>query len=477
MNNEIEQIQAEKSKLRRALGFTDLVLFYVTAVVGLRWVATAAKVGPSAIVIWMLAFVFLFIPLALAVMELSSRYPEEGGLYVWTKRAFGDFHGFLSGWMYWWSNIVYFPGLLFFAASNAAYVIPRYAYLAENKTYIAILSMVGLVIALWLNLIGLNVGKWLSNASGTLGTWLPVLMLVGLGALAWLKFGSASDFNLRNSKPQVGSIYDIVFWSNIAFAFGGLESASFMGEEVRDARRAIPRALLVAGAMITFIYIAGTVSLLVALPQEQTSGLSGITDAIKVTGERVAGQNAGAVLGSLGALLQVIGYVGGVGAWMAATARLPFVAGLDRYLPAAFGKIHPKWGTPYIALLVQSAMAAIFIILAKVAGDTAEQAYLILVSLGIIAYFIPYLYLFASLVVLQREPAPDGVLRVPGGRYGAYLIGVAGTAVVALSLFLACIPGPQVTNKRTFFSVVFGTVSITMLLGILIYWYGRKNRK
>lgn len=477
MDNETKQAQAEKSKLRRALGFTDLVLFYIVAIVSLRWVATAAKVGPSAIIIWLSAFVFLFVPLALAVMELSSRYPEEGGLYVWTKRAFGDFHGFLAGWMYWWSNIVYFPGLLFFAAGNAAYVIPRYAYLSENKTYIAILSLVGLAIALWLNLVGLNVGKWLSNAGGLLGTWLPVLMLVGLGALAWLKFGSASDFSLRNLKPQVGNIYDIVFWSNIAFAFGGLESASFMGEEVRNARRTIPRALLVAGAMITFIYIAGTVSLLVALPQEQTNGLSGIIDAIKVTGERVAGQRLGTLLGSLGALLQVIGYIGGVGAWMAATARLPFVAGLDRYLPAAFGSIHPKWGTPYVALLVQSALAALFIVLAKVAGETAEQAYLILVSLGIIAYFIPYLYLFASLIVLQREPAPDGVLRIPGGRKGAYPAGIAGSALITLSLFLACIPGAEVTNKRTFFGVIFGTVSITMLLGILIYRYGRKSKK
>lgn len=477
MNDNDEQARAEKRKLRRALGFTDLVLFYIAAIVGLRWVATAAKVGPSAVVIWLLAFVFFFVPLALAVMELSSRYPEEGGLYVWTKRAFGDFHGFLAGWMYWWSNIVYFPGLLFFAASNAAFVIPRYAHMAENKTYIAVLSMIGLGIALWLNLVGLNVGKWLSNASGALGTWLPVLMLVGLGVLAWLKFGSASDFSPRNLTPQAGSIYDIVFWSNIAFAFGGLESASFMGEEVRDARRTIPRAMLVAGAMITLIYILGTISLLVALPQNQTNGLSGIIDAIRVTGERSVGPEWGAILGSLGALLQVIAYVGGVGAWMAATARLPFVAGLDRYLPAAFGKIHPKWRTPYIALLVQSAMAACFILLAKLAGETAEQAYLILVSLGIIAYFIPYLYLFASLIVLQREPVSEGALRIPGGRNAAYLAGGAGILIVAFSLFLACIPGADVTNKRTFLTVIFGTVSTAMLLGVLIYWIGKRNKK
>ena len=82
-----------KPSLRRVLRVKDLVFFYVTAVLGMRWVATAAAAGPSALVIWVVAALCLFVPLAFTVIELSSRYPDEGGIYVWTKRAFGDFAG------------------------------------------------------------------------------------------------------------------------------------------------------------------------------------------------------------------------------------------------------------------------------------------------------------------------------------------------------------------------------------------------
>jgi amino acid transporter len=405
--------KAEKRKLRRAMGPSDLVLFYITAIVGLRWVASAARVGPSAISIWVIALLSFFVPLAAAVIELSSRYPEEGGIYTWSKRAFGDFHGFMSGWTYWTSNIVYYPGLLFYAASNSAYIIPKYSHLAESNSFVVIVSVCGLAIAMLLNLVGLNIGKWLHNASGSLGTWLPAMILVTTALIAWMRFGSATHFSLAGLIPRPHSIDDLVLWSTLAFGFSGFEAASFMGEEVRDARRNIPRAVLTAGCIITFIYVAGTVSVLVALPPTTATGLTGITDAVSSTAERVGGPAAGSFLSSAVSLLQVIGYVGGVGAWLAASARIPFVAGIDRHLPRAFGRIHPRWGTPYIALLVQGMLTLIFISLAKIAGQTAEQAYEVLVSLAKIATFIPYLYLFASLIKLQNEPVPNRVLWDP----------------------------------------------------------------
>ena len=107
---------------KRVLGFRDLVMFYVVATLSLRWIAVAASAGPSSIVIWLLGLATIFIPLALCVMELSSRYPQEGGMYVWSKRAFGDFAGFLTGWIYWTSNLPYFPAVLYFAASNSLYI-------------------------------------------------------------------------------------------------------------------------------------------------------------------------------------------------------------------------------------------------------------------------------------------------------------------------------------------------------------------
>src|SRR2546425_5298317 len=84
--------------LRRVMGFPDVVLFFITAGVNLQWVATASAAGPSAVTIWLIAFVTMAVPLALTIVELSSRYPEEGGMYVWARKAFGDFAAFMTGW-------------------------------------------------------------------------------------------------------------------------------------------------------------------------------------------------------------------------------------------------------------------------------------------------------------------------------------------------------------------------------------------
>src|SRR5438105_5128802 len=88
-------------QLRREMGFWDVLLFNIAAVLGPRWIAAAAHNGPSSISLWVFAALFFFVPTALTIVELSTRYPNEGGLYIWTKEAFGDFHGFVAGWCYW----------------------------------------------------------------------------------------------------------------------------------------------------------------------------------------------------------------------------------------------------------------------------------------------------------------------------------------------------------------------------------------
>jgi amino acid transporter len=473
---EYNEKMSETVKLHRAMGFWDLVLFYIATVVSLRWVANISTLGPSALVVWLVAFVGLFLPLSFAVAELSSRYPDEGGIYVWSKEALGDFHGFMTGYTYWTSNLVYFPSLLFYAAGNAAYVIPKYSGLARNQVFLIIFELAGLTVALVLNMVGLRVGKWLHNASGSLGNWLPALILIGIGLLAWIKFGPATDFSPANLKPSVGSISDIVLWSNIAFAFGGLEAASVMGEEVRDARRTIPRALFTAGIMITFIYVFCTIALLAVLPKDQTSGLTGIQDSVLGAGTRVGGRALGEGAASLVGLLQVIGYIGGVGAWMAATARLPFVAGIDRYLPPVFGRIHPKWRTPVVALLVQAGVSAVLIVLSQI-GSTAEWGYQLLIKLCTISYFIPFLYMFLSLVVLQKRPPRDGTIRAPGGKAGAYSAGAVGFLVTAAAIYLACVPESSEPNRIKFYASLFGTMGINLGAGLVLYFFGRRRKR
>src|SRR6476660_6237336 len=146
-----------RSSLRRALGFRDLLFFYIVTTFSLRWIATAAAAGPSALVIWIIAAVGLFVPLVFSTLELSSRYPEEGGIYVWSKRAFGPFSAFMTGWTYWGSNLPYFPGLLYFAAANALFIFsgggPVSQTLSTNSTYFIAVAMAGLAVAVTMNVV------------------------------------------------------------------------------------------------------------------------------------------------------------------------------------------------------------------------------------------------------------------------------------------------------------------------------------
>ena len=319
------------------MGFRDLLLFYLVTGFTVRWIGTAASAGPSAVVIWLMACLAFYIPLMFTVLELSSRYPNEGGCYVWSKRAFGDFAGFITGWTYWTCNLPYFPGLFYFTAAAALFIGgAEWQRLGASPVYFMTFSLLALALAAGLNVRGLAVGKWLHNL-GAVGLWLPGLVLMGLGLGAWLHFGSATSFTVHSMVPST-RLKDIVFWSTIAFSLSGLESASMLGEEIRDARRNIPRALLLAGVLITALYVLGTVAMLVALPQSEIVNLQGFMRAIETASARVG---LGWLVAPVAALL-VLGGLGQAGAWFAAGGRLPFVAGIDRFLPPAFGRLHPR---------------------------------------------------------------------------------------------------------------------------------------
>jgi amino acid transporter len=457
--------------LRRALGFRDLLFFYIVTTFSLRWIATAAAAGPSALVIWIIAAVGLFVPLVFATLELSSRYPDEGGIYVWSKRAFGPFPAFLTGWSYWATNLPYFPSLLYFAAGNLLFVGgPSWQTWSSNSVYFMTVAVIGLTFAVSVNVVGLDIGKWLNNVGG-MSAWIVAGLLILFGAVSWVRFGSATTINVSTLIPST-SVKDVIFWSTIAFAFGGVESASTMGEEIQDARLTIPRAVVAAAIVITFLYLAGTLSILLAMPKEQISGLQGVMQAMQAMTTRVGV----AWLVPLIALLVVLNAMGGVGSWFAATARLPFVAGLDRYLPRAFGAIHPRFHTPHVALLVQAAISVVFVVLGQ-AGSSVRGAYDVLVSMSIISYFVPFLFMFAALIKVQNEPAGADVMCVPGGRPVATLFGVIGFLTTAVAIVLACIPAADEPNKELAIVKIVGLSAALLAIGAIVYFAGRRRAR
>jgi amino acid transporter len=458
-------------RLHRALGFRDLLLFYIVTTFSLRWIATAAAAGPSALVIWLIAAAGLFVPLVFATLELSSRYPEEGGIYVWSKQAFGPFAAFITGWSYWTTNLPYFPSILYFAAGNALFVGgPSWQAWSSNSAYFMTASMIGLTFAVTLNVVGVDIGKWLSNI-GAISAWIPAGLLIVLGAVSWARFGSATPMNAAAFIPST-SLKDVIFWSTIAFAFGGVESASSMGEEIRDPRRTLPHAILAAAVVMTLLYLAGTFSVLLAIPREQISGLQGIMQAVQTMTAKVGV----GWLAPFVAVMITVNALGGVGGWFAATARLPFVAGIDRFLPRAFGRLHPRFHTPHVALLVQAGISAVFVVLGQ-AGTSVHGAYDVLVSMSVISYFVPFLFMFAALIRVQGRDVDADVMRVPGGAPMAIALGALGFLTTTIAIGLACVPAADEPNKPLAVAKIVGLSVLMLGLGAAVYAIGRRRAR
>ena len=460
----------EVPQLKRTLGLWDLVLFNLTAIVGLRWVATAARTGAYSLTLWVLALLMFFIPQGLAVVALSTRYPEEGGIYDWTKRAFGNFHGFFCGWCYWVSNLSYFPSLLISGVVAGVYLGgPEHLWLGQSSWFVCGLALLMLALVTALNVAGTEKGKWLQNIGG-LATWIPGMLLVGLGALAWRRFGSATSFSGSALVPHL-EMGTLSFWSTQAFAYAGLELGPIMAGEIRDPRRTVPRAILISGFFIALIYIAGTAALLVAVPSSEVNVITGPVQAIDATARREGFPSLAGVVG----LLIALACMGGAGAWLAGSARLPFVAGIDRFLPPAFGRVHPRWKTPHVAILTQAGLAAVLLIIG-LPGGTVAEAYLFLQEMTVLLYFVPFLYLFVALMALSTKPLPAGAIPVPGGRIGAYIVGGLGALTTAIALVLALVPATEVSKPWVYeVKLVGGTLGF-FLIGVVLYRKGKSQK-
>jgi glutamate:GABA antiporter len=454
-----------RTGLPRVLTLRDLVLFNIVAVLSLRWTATAAAAGPSSLTMWVVAALLFFIPQGLAVSHMAARYPEAGGIYFWTKQSFGEGHGFLCGWCYWVNNILYYPNLLMSTAVIATYAIGRGdSGLMDDWTYIVSATLTALWLAVLLNVVGLKTGRWLQNV-GAFGTYIPGAVLVGLGLYAALTRPAATPITWDSITPRFNDFSQLNLWASIAFAYAGLELCAVMGDEVKNPGRSLPRSIYIAAPLIAFLYITGTASVLWLVPSSDVHVVSGFFQAMAASARDLGGWFW---IVPAAAALYVLGNVGGIGAWLTGPARVAFVIGLDRYFPPAFGKVHPRWKTPYVAILTQAVLATVFLLLSVLGrGTTVEKGYLIILDTMLLVYFIPYIYLFLSyLTVRLRETS--------GGKATALVVGVAGLLLTLAAMLVATIPPTDTAEPWLFRLKVIGGAALFVVLGGVVYWRGRR---
>ena len=459
-------MQNEAPRLRRVLRRWDLVLLFVVAVFNLNVVPSIAANGGVTVWLWIISLILFFWPQGIAVIELAQRYPGEGGVYLWAKEVFGDFHGFLSGWCYWTNNMMYVPTIMLYFVGVSVFVLGQgHQPLADNKVFALTASIVLLAILVVLNIIGLGVGKWINNF-GAIGTFFAAAVLIGLGVIVWSRFGTSvttADFRIPANPRFMLNSFGV-----ICFGLVGLELASIMGDEIEDPRRILPGAVAWGGVLSGLLYIGATLTLLIAVSKQDISVLQGIVQAVSHMADRVG---AGWIVAPFAFLLSLS--IAGIGsAWLAGSARIPFVAGLDSYMPSWLGKVHPRYSTPYAALIVHALVSMILIVINFTAAGV-QETFQKLLSLAVVLQLVPFLYMFGALLKLAVAPT---FAKARYRRSTLLFAGASGLITTTLGIALAFFPAAQITSLLSYEIWMFGgTLLFVGLAAFFFFIYGRRK--
>lgn len=458
----------ETPHLKRVLGRWDLVLLFVVAVFNLNVVPSIAANGGVTVWLWLISLLLFFWPQGIAVIELAHRYPGEGGVYLWAKEVFGDFHGFLSGWCYWTNNMMYVPTIMLYFVGVSVFVLgPAHAGLADSKPFALAASLALLVILVVLNIVGLGVGKWINNVGG-LGTIIAGGLLISLGFAIWSRFGTTitwTDFQIPADRHSLFNSFGV-----ICFGLIGLELASVMGDEIENPRKTLPGAVAWGGVLSGALYICTTLTLLVSVSKDQISVLQGIVQAVSHMSARVG---IAWIIAPF-ALMLSLSIAGIASAWLGGSARIPFVAGLDSYMPDWLGKIHPKYSTPYAALIVHATVSLILVVINfSFTGAGVQETFQKLLSLAVVLNLIPYLYIFGALLRIAAQPS------FTRGHYGKGTLlaaGLSGLLTTILGITLAFFPAQQITSLFSYEVWMFGgTLGFIGLAAFFFFIYGRRK--
>jgi amino acid transporter len=447
--------------LARALGVWDVTWLYLVAIFNLNILPVLAAEGLRAIWLWGAAILCFYLPTGIAVLELAEKMPGEGGLYLWSKEAFGDFHGFLCGWCYWLTNMFYVPSLLFYLTGVTAYVL---AGLDESRIFFSFLTNVLLWLTILANVYGLGLGKWVNNIGGA-GSLIIAAALIGLATLY-----AVEGRQLTWKELTAGGLGGLPLATLGLFceATVGLEIGPVLGDEVRNPRRTFPRAILLGGGLGAIAYIGATVALVLAVPQSDMKVVQGMMQAVD---RMSSGLGLRWVLLPIGVLM-FASIAGSTSAWVSGSARMLFVSGLDKYLPAAFGRVHSRYRSPYVALCIFGALASVTLAMSFI-GASVKEAYVTLLDLTVALQMISYVYIFAVLFRHVWSKAP-----VSGyfPRWILFLASIVGFTTCILAFVMVFVPAGQVTSVWSFEAKMVITLSVLLALAVVLFRYYSRRK-
>lgn len=371
---------------KKVLSFIDVILMTIASNFGIRWIAIAAGIGPSSIFLWLFGALLFFFPLAIITAQLSRVYPDEGGIYAWTKRTLGDRNGFTVAWLYWVNNIFYYPAVLIFLASNFAYVIGR-PELTENTTYIVCTTLIAFWVVVIISLLGLKMSKYLISMGGLFGGLLPVGLLIFFSILAYIYFGNATDFSWDKFIPGGKITSNLSSLAMIMFAMAGVEVTATFANRVKNPRRDLYFGLLVGALGIFVLYVLGTLAVNIFAAPETIQKASGVIQTFSIVNQLFHITWFTKVIAGLLTFAELAAVV----VWLLAPVIMFFKCTPRGIMPDWMHK-EDKNGTPMNAILFQGGLVSIIMLITGLL-PSVNSMYQVLVLMATILYFIPYLFL------------------------------------------------------------------------------------
>ena len=464
----VETNQTHSAKSR--LSVFTLAILNIAAIVSLRGMPAEAEYGLSAVFYYLLAAVCFLIPVSLVAAELTTGWPQKGGVFRWVGEAFGPRWGFLAIWLQWIESTIWYPTVLTFAAVSIAFIGPNQsadAALAANRFYSLFCVLAVYWIATAIALRGFQSVARLVKWGTLVGTILPALLLIALG-VAYVLTGRPIQMDLspRSFWPDLSNFNNLVLAAGIFLFYSGMELSAVHVKEIDNPRRQYPLAVLMSAIATVVIFVCGTLALGLIIPKSQInlvqSLLVGFNDFLREFGLNQFSWLVAAAL-AFGVLAQVT-------AWVTGPSKGLLEVGRAGYLPPWFQRVNKNDVQRNILLLqaiVVTILSALFVILPSV-----QSAYQVMSQLTIILYLIMYMLMFGAAIYLRHsEPLVDRAYQIPGGKFGMWLVGGIGFIASLFAFVLSFVPPAQIRTGNTLVYLLILVVGAVVFTAIPLIIY------
>lgn len=457
------------------MGVFTLAMINVAAIVSLRGLPAESVYGLSSAFYYIFAAVFFLVPVSLVAAELTTGWPQRGGVFRWVGQAFGARWGFLAIWLQWIQTTIWFPTVLTFAAVSLAFMgadMRWDAALAGNSEYVLMVVLVVYWVATWLNCRGMGASGAMTKWGGLLGTVVPAVVLIVLGGVYWMQ-GNVIDISLEPQDfwPDLGEFDNVVLAASIFLFYAGMEMSAVHVNEVENPRRNFPLAIGLASVMTVCIFVFGTLAIGFVIPHGQIN----LVQSLLVAFDRLLGYFGVPWLGGVVALCLAFGVLAQVVAWVGGPSKGLLQVGCAGYLPRVMQRMNGA-GVQVGILMVQGGIVTLLSVL-FVLLPSVQTAYQMISQLTIILYLLMYLMMFAAAIRLRYSAAgKERSFRVPGGRsWGMWLVAGCGFVASLLALVFSFIPPGQIEVGSPVVYVGLLLVGVVVFVGLPLVIYAMRR--